>query len=763
MKAIRQRAAMGRMLTLILLFVLLPLKVVAQDSETVATAPLNPDFVNYVNSRGALKSLQAAATGEEHTFGYIPEPIDRSYLKGQQVIHTMALESAALPASYDLRTFGKVTPVRNQGSCGACWAFATMGSTESNLLPDENRDFSENNLKNTAGWNWAPCDGGNATMATAYLTRWSGPINESDDPYNVSSGVSPSGLSVQKHLQDVIFVPARSGPLDNDNIKQALMDYGAIYTSYYHNDSYYKSSKYGYYYNGSNSSNHAVTIVGWDDNFPRSSFSSSPPGNGAFIIKNSWGTGWGQQGFFYISYYDSKMGMDGSYLFKQAAAPTNFSRIYQYDPLGQTGSYGYGSNTGWFANVFTAAGDENLVSVAFYMASLNSSYQIYIYTNVGTTPTSGVPAGTTTGSITEAGYHTVQLAAPVRLTSGQKFSIVVKLTTPGYNYPISIESPYSGVVSPTASPGQSYVSNNGASWSDITVSYNAYTNVCLKGFASGDPPTVTTTSPDDGATGVVVNGPITATFSKSMNAASINSSSFTLNNGVSGVVAYDSMTSIATFTPSADLAYNTHYTATITTSATDADGNTMSASKTWSFTTAQQRDLLTDLSGNGSVNSSPSGIACTTGNSGTCSALYPSGESVTLSAAAVSSPTMLSHFGSWSGECDSTNGAECTVAMNGDKNITATFITNPPVYIPGVGYYNSLHDAYNTPGSTGINIRAQAVLLATPDFTLDLGKAVLLEGGYDSPYQVNSSGYTTMNGTLTVGNGSLTVENLIIR
>jgi C1A family cysteine protease len=759
MKICRQGAVIIGMLTL-LLSALPPCQAVAHAAESGASAPLNPEFVNYINSRVLQKSLQAASSVAEHAFGYFPEPIDFSYLKGQKVSQLMALERVALPARYDLRDQGKVTPVRNQGSCGSCWSFATMGSVEANLLPGETWNFSENNLKNNAGWEWGHCDGGNATMATAYMARWGGAISESDDPYNVSSGVSPTGLTVRKHIQDVAIVPARSGSLDNDTIKQAIMNYGAMYISYYHNDAYYNSATKGYYYNGSSSSNHAVTVVGWDDNFPSTSFSATPPGNGAFIIKNSWGTGWGESGYFYISYYDTKLGANGSYLFKQAAAPANFSRVYQYDPLGATAHYGFSSNTSWFANVFTAAADENLAAVAFYTASLNSSYEIYIYTNVGTSPTSGTLSGSTTGTIAEAGYHTVQLGTPITVTSGQKFAIAVKLTTPGYNYPITLEFPIGGVLSPTASPGQSYVSGNGSSWSDVTTVYNSNTNVCLKGFASAAP-TVTNTSPSSGATGVPVNGPITATFSRAMNPSTINASSFTLNNGASGTVTYDAAAHTATFTPSAGLAYNTLYTATISGGVTDADGNPMAIAKTWSFSTTQELTLFVAVNGNGSVNSTPGGITCTSGSSSGCTELFPAGEPVTLIATGVSSPTLLSHFGGWSGVCDSESGAECSLSMNADKNISAMFITNMPVHIP-VGSYYSLRAAY-VGGTVSCTIKAQAVELPAQDFTLDMGKTIVLKGGYDSPYYGNSGGYTTMDGALILKTGSLTVENLIIK
>jgi hypothetical protein len=173
--------------------------------------------------------------------------------------------------------------------------------------------------------------------------------------------------------------------------------------------------------------------------------------------------------------------------------------------------------------------------------------------------------------------------------------------------------------------------------------------------------------------------------------------------------------------------------------------------------------LLLAIDGNGSVNSSPGGIACSTGGSGTCSAPFNLGASVTLTPSGVSSPTILSHFDKWSGLCDSTNGNDCTVTMNADRSIFAAFITNPPVSILGGSYYSSLQEAYDASATNFIAIRAQAVMLSPHDFNLNKETDVVLTGGYDSPYQDNSGGNTTMNGTLTLGTGSLTVEDLIIK
>ena len=472
-----------------------------ENSLKPGLAPENPDFVK---SHSNNIFTQAAPSQDSHKTGFVVAPVDLNHLSKIStadasvpayygLLDTQSASKASsnqaklsAPASYDLRTLNRVTSVKDQGSAGVCWAFATYSSLESNLLPGENRDFSENNMKNLLsssypeGFDRGANDGGNEFMSTAYLARWSGPVAESNDPYSYS-GVSSGNPPLQKHVQDVLFLPDRTGPLDNEGIKSAIQSYGAVFTSMYYDGAYYSSAKYSYYYNGAMSANHAVSIVGWDDNFDKSKFSRVPPGNGAFIIKNSWGTGWGEKGYFYISYYDSKIGKDNTIF--TAETTNNYQSIYQYDPLGWVQSVGYSNHIAWCANIFTAKSDETLKAVSFYTTDSNSNYEIYIYSNPGSGPISQAgPAISKSGTSPAAGYHTVPLGPGVALKAGQKFSVVMKLTTPNYNFPIAVEMPFAGWSSKAkAKAGESFVSSNGNDWADVTT-FLSNTNVCIEAF-----------------------------------------------------------------------------------------------------------------------------------------------------------------------------------------------------------------------------------------------------------------------------------------
>ncbi len=448
----------------------------ADDRSAPLTAPLNPAFLAYQAELAGGSLSTASASG--HGFGHIPEPLAPVATTG-----TSAIDTASFPASYDLRQSGRLTAIRDQGQLGNCWTFASLGALESYLKPTTTTDLSENNLRWNNGFDFGLDGGGNATMAIAYLARWSGPVSESNDPYG--SG-QKSGLAPLYHIQRAEYLPQTA-----EAIKAALMSSGGVYSSLnadaFDDSRYYNQATAALYYTGYAAINHDIVIVGWDDNYDRSNFSSTPPGNGAWLIRNSWGTDWGQDGYFYLSYYDRYAGANPT-VFNNAEATSNYSRSYQYDPLGKSSARGYdnGDQTSWGANIFTAVASEPLTAISTYALSPNTSAEIYIYTDVAAgDPNNGQLRSSQTASFTNQGYYTVALNNPVSLSAGQRFAVVIKYRTPQSNYPVPLEAPQYGYSSGArANSGESFISADGSgNWYDT--GYNDNANVCIKAFTGG--------------------------------------------------------------------------------------------------------------------------------------------------------------------------------------------------------------------------------------------------------------------------------------
>lgn len=362
-------------------------------------------------------------------------------------------------------------------------------------------DFSEwNMITNTSnyaedGFDWdTASNGGNPTIATAYLSRHDGAVLEENDEYP-PYGNDPKSLykecAADYHIQEIIWLPERKSADDNGEIKNALVKYGAVSASYFSNEYYYNNNYSNYYQpaDGSDSGyGHAIAIVGWDDNYSASNFKVTPPGNGAFICKNSWGTYLGDNGYFYISYYDKYIGKRSKMAVPASLeSNTNYNAVYQYDPLGTVGSYYY-DDVSYGANVFPQRGDalssnEILRAVSFYTHSKNTSYDVYVIKNYKD-KSSLIDLGkaAASGTIGEMGYHTITLDSPVSLSAGTRFAVVIKLTSPDGQPHIYCEYPIENYSSKArANEDESYLSGDGEHWEDFTnICKNG--NLCIKAF-----------------------------------------------------------------------------------------------------------------------------------------------------------------------------------------------------------------------------------------------------------------------------------------
>ena len=483
-------------------------------------APADPAFTQY---------LQHAQPRQGRSLGLVPAPVSRAAVPRVRFAPLMALfpdrftppgaaatsspmaaaapgdaQAEASPASYDLVALGKLSPIRDQSRYGTCWAFAALASLESSLLPGAANDFSENNMAQRSGFSLGYGGGGNGYMAAAYLLRWAGPVTESADPYAPSASSpnpSPENAPVGTHVHEFLELPSRGGATDNDDLKWAVMTYGAVYTSMYWQSSAFRDASDAYYFSGSSGPNHAVTLVGWDDGYPASRFASPPAGPGAFLVRNSWGTSFGQGGYFWVSYHDTTIATDNA-VFAGAETATAGERIYQHDPLGWVASYrpvgAVDPATAWFAAAYTTAEAGTLNAAGFYATAPDAAYEVRVASSVEGVADAPVAA---TGILAVPGYHTVTLDAPVAVAAGQRLVIAVRVTVPGYSFPIAVERPWAGYANATAAVGQSYVSGDGVTWTDMTRALPD-TDVCLKGYglSSAQPAPDPTPIPEPSAT-----------------------------------------------------------------------------------------------------------------------------------------------------------------------------------------------------------------------------------------------------------------------
>ena len=391
----------------------------------------------------------------------------------------------ALPVKYDLRDRDRMSAIRNQGKYGTCWAFGALTAMESALLPENAYLFSVDHMSMSNSFNMTQFDGGEYTMGMAYLAAWQGPVYEKDDPYG--DGVSDNTLSAVKHVQEMRIIPSK----DIAAVKEAVFKYGGVQTSLYSsisnaNDSskYYKQSTNSYCYIGTAKPNHEVVIIGWDDNYPRENFSISLEGDGAFICQNSWGNDFGENGVFYVSYYDTNI-ITHNIVYTRIDDTDNYDNIYQSDLCGWVGKIGYSDKESMYgANVYTAEKNEDIVAGAFYAVAPDTEYKMYIVKDFQNEKSLQDRVLVAEGAVENAGYYTIDFDHAIPVNKGEKYAIVLYVYTPGATHPMAIEydSGEKFMDHINLDDGEGYISYAGKTF--VNVKDKQDCNLCIKAFTN---------------------------------------------------------------------------------------------------------------------------------------------------------------------------------------------------------------------------------------------------------------------------------------
>lgn len=350
---------------------------------------------------------------------------------------------------FSLLDYGKVSKVHDQEKTNMCWTFATTSTIESSLLIEQNKevDLSEKHIdystiytlddgtKNPFGYYSKTKDvGGNYYLSGAYLSAGRGPILETKLPWSTSSSSKSNTLNQKSdyYVNEIDYISSKSCDANTIlAIKKNLTEYGAMGAQIYaETPTYVSNDKLSYYYNGNNTINHALTIIGWDDDYSASNFKTTPKGNGAWLTKDTYprifnGNSTIPAGYHYVSYYDTNICTNLMSAYK--VETTSFDNKYTNNIHGFSGNIATtDASSIIFKNIYTKQNNasEKLSKVNIFTGYPGDKYEIY-YSDVDDY-SKAVKIGE--GTATKEGYTSINTSKNISITS-EKFYIYLKYTT----------------------------------------------------------------------------------------------------------------------------------------------------------------------------------------------------------------------------------------------------------------------------------------------------------------------------------------------
>lgn len=442
-----------------------------------------------------------------------------------------ALKAAASASRYSLTEDINI-PVKNQIGTEECWAFTTNTLLETNLKLRNNEtiDFSERYLDyatsrtflgneiNESGFGREVGKGGNVGIALPFYVSGKGPILEEEMPFeNNENKIALSEIEGKEPVKkinsyktfptlfktrngnqtiytnggDITYTQSEVNEIRNE-IKEHIVKYGAVSAvtfgdaSNIYGFSQTNGNRVSYYCDDdSKIINHQVTIVGWDDNYAISNFNSNhrPTKPGAYIVLNSWGENWGENGYYYVSYED--VWIEAGVYGIEEIVDINYDNIYQYDEYGNSLCINFSNDPKiiYGANVFerNSIQNERVTEVGLFSFE-NMTCEIYINPNNGNLNKSELVKVTNNIKTIHSGYQVIPLDIPIALT-GDKFAVAVKYiseTEASLSLEYRINDGFWQYV--TSNSGESFWSLDMNVWSDLMTSGVSNANICIKAF-----------------------------------------------------------------------------------------------------------------------------------------------------------------------------------------------------------------------------------------------------------------------------------------
>jgi C1A family cysteine protease len=448
--------------------------------------------ISNVNEKLDDKEASPQQPSDRHGTGFMPPKMDLSHLTGQEMPKRFI--GLTPPSSFDWRTLDKVTSVKDQLTCNACWAFASLACFESKIMIDGGGtyDLSEDNVKECE-WHHKCCNPSNFWRVANYLSQ-DGTVLESDDPYQPSHNVNPpcDTKPYQQTLLDWRVIAGDNIP-STTVLKNYIYNEGPVYVSIWSGAIPYNAAwrnefvnydgSYTLYKPWTDGTDHAVIIVGWDDSLTHAG------GTGGWICKNSWGTNWGgtcgygtEKGYFTIAYGSAAIGKFSSYVDQWGKYDTNGGIVY-YDEGGYTYWWGYSSKTAWGLCKYGFMFDTVVTRVEFWTIDETTDVDVYIYDDFDGTTLSNLLWSSLDHSFSEAGYHGVSIIPPMMFMGMNPIYVVVKFTNKNIQQVIASDD-----MGPTET-GCTYTSPDGSSgsWVDRGTG-SPKSDVAIRLRISGDNP-----------------------------------------------------------------------------------------------------------------------------------------------------------------------------------------------------------------------------------------------------------------------------------